>query len=372
MAYKSEVSAKNYLSSFMAMLGLVLFCTLPNACVENEITPSDLTLAITIEGADENNPQGIGTGNITCTASAKDATRYAFSFNDGELQESNSGTRNHTVSDLGTNEYTITAVAYSSTGQSISTSQIVSVFKTDEPILIFADEFDVDGPIDSEKWLAETVPPNNGSWHNGESQHYTDRIDNAYVSEGTLKIVAKREDYTFQGSDKQYTSARLNSKFTFTYGRIDVRAKLPTGEGTWPAIWTLGSNFPTVGWPSCGEIDIMEHWGHDATKVSSAIHTVACSGVNGCPDVKLGETVVDDYDTEFHVYSADWQEDRIDFYVDDVLQYTYKPVFLSADNWPFIRDQFILLNVAMGGSWFEIDQGFVESEMEVDWVRVWR
>jgi len=226
--------------------------------------------------------------------------------------------------------------------------------------------------IDSEKWLAETVPPNNGSWHNGESQHYTDRIENAYVSDGTLKIVAKREDYTFQGSDKQYTSARLNSKFTFTYGRIDVRAKLPTGEGTWPAIWTLGSNFPTVGWPSCGEIDIMEHWGHDATKVSSAIHTVACSGVNGCPDVKLGETMVDDYDTEFHVYSADWQEDRIDFFVDDVLQYTYKPVFLSADNWPFIRDQFILLNVAMGGSWFEIDQEFVESKMEVDYVRVWR
>ena len=246
-----------------------------------------------------------------------------------------------------------------------------SLSDTPTRTLIFADEFDTNGAVDPEKWLLETNPPNNGSWWNGEKQHYTDRLDNAYVSDGTLKIVAKKEPYTFAGSTKNYTSARLNSKFSFTYGRIDIKAKLPTGVGTWPALWTLGSNITSVGWPACGEIDIMEHWGHDATKVSSAIHTVACSGVNNCPTVKIGEEIVSDYATAFHVYSAEWTTEDIKFYLDDQLLYTYNPSPKTADNWPFTKNQFIILNVAMGGSWFDIDPDFDQSAMEIDYVRVY-
>ena len=139
--------------------------------------------------------------------------------------------------------------------------------------LIWADEFNTNGSVNQEKWFQQTQLPNGYSWYNNELQHYTDEIENAYVSNGTLKIVAIKENYTDQGHTKPYTSARLNSKFAFTYGKVEVRAKLPTGQGTWPAIWTLGKNitepgsywtnqgFGTTGWPYCGEIDIMEHWG---------------------------------------------------------------------------------------------------------------
>lgn len=238
--------------------------------------------------------------------------------------------------------------------------------------LIFADEFDKEGPVDAGKWIFETAPPNNGGWWNGEKQHYTDRLDNAHVSDGTLKIVAKKEEYTIDGSTKNYTSARLNSTFNFTYGRVEVKAKLPEGAGTWPAIWTLGSNIGAVGWPACGEIDIMEHWGHKPTIVSSAVHTLACSGVTRCDAHKMGEKGIEDYAAAFHTYAIDWTEEAITFYIDDQLLYTYKPTPKTADNWPFDKNQYILLNVAMGGEWFSIDPDFEQSAMEIDYVRVYQ
>lgn len=334
--------------------------------------PSDLQFKIIIEGADEDKVNGDGSGKITCIASAKNAVRYEFEFNGEDLQESRDGTLEYTFTDAGTNTYAVLVLAYSSSGEFISKTQSVRVYQASGSAnnLVFSDEFDVDGTVDSEKWVMETVPPNNGSWWNGEQQHYTDRMDNAYVSDGTLKIVAKKEKYTFEGSTKSYTSARLNSKFSFTHGRIDVRAKLPFGEGTWPAIWTLGSNINSVGWPACGEIDIMEHWGHDPAVVKSSIHTVACSG--GCPDVEVGERIVNDYADEFHVYSAEWTPTSIRFFIDNEFLYAYDPEAKTADNWPFTNDQFILLNVAMGGTEFDIDPEFEESVMEIDYVRVYK
>ena len=127
--------------------------------------------------------------------------------------------------------------------------------------LIWSDEFNTNGNVNQEKWFHQTQLPNGYSWYNNELQHYTDEIENTYVSDGTLKIVAIKENYTDQGYTKPYTSARLNSKFAFTYGKVEVKAKLPTGQGTWPAIWTLGKNitepgsywtnegFGTTGWP---------------------------------------------------------------------------------------------------------------------------
>ncbi|MCB0382714.1 MAG: glycoside hydrolase family 16 protein, partial [Psychroserpens sp.] len=133
--------------------------------------------------------------------------------------------------------------------------------------LVWNDEFDADGPVDANNWFHQTQLPEGGNWFNGELQHYTNRIENSFVDNGFLNIVAINESFTDQGETKQYTSARLNSKFAFTYGRVDVRAKLPFGDGTWPAIWMLGKNvnedgaywdnqgFGTTNWPLCGEID---------------------------------------------------------------------------------------------------------------------
>ena len=156
--------------------------------------------------------------------------------------------------------------------------------------LLWSDEFDGSGEIDASKWFHQTQIPSGGSWYNGEIQHYTDRTANTYVSNGALHLVAKKETFTNQGVTKQYTSARLNSKFAFTYGKVEVRAILPTGVGTWPAIWMLGKNiteagaywqtegYGTTSWPACGEIDIMEHWGANQNFVQSAMHTPSSSG----------------------------------------------------------------------------------------------
>ncbi|MDG1145127.1 MAG: glycoside hydrolase family 16 protein, partial [Flavobacteriales bacterium] len=147
--------------------------------------------------------------------------------------------------------------------------------------LVWSDEFESNGAVNSEKWHHQTLLPNGYSWYNSELQHYTNRIQNSYIENGLLKIVAIKENFNDQGHTKQYTSARLNSKFSFTYGKVEVRAKLPYGVGTWPAIWTLGKNiiepggywtnsFGTTSWPTCGEIDIMEHWGDNQNYVQSA------------------------------------------------------------------------------------------------------
>lgn len=245
--------------------------------------------------------------------------------------------------------------------------------------LVWSDEFESNGAVNSEKWHHQTLLPNGYSWYNSELQHYTNRIQNSYIENGLLKIVAIKENFTDQGHTKQYTSARLNSKFSFTYGKVEVRAKLPYGVGTWPAIWTLGKNiiepggywtnsFGTTSWPACGEIDIMEHWGHDPTVIAGSIHTPMSHGDTWTN----GHTNVNDYNEEFHIYSIDWNENRIQFFVDDVLYYTYNPSPKDSENWPFNQEMFFILNVAMGGHWFDIDPQFTESTMEVDYIRIYQ
>ena len=242
--------------------------------------------------------------------------------------------------------------------------------KKTEYQLIWSDEFNQKvQTVDTSKWFLETKAPNNGSWYNDELQHYTNRIENSYVSEGTLKIIAKKEQYSHSGSTQQYTSARLNSKVSFTYGKILVRAKLPRAKGTWPAIWTLGSNYETVGWPACGEIDIMEQLFEDFEMIQCAIHT---------PDTHGGNTIVKQVDVSdvsenFHVYGLEWTPDKLKFYVDDIHYFTYQPDNKTLKNWPYINDQYILLNIAIGGNLGgEIDPKFTQDQMEVDYVRVYQ
>ncbi len=227
--------------------------------------------------------------------------------------------------------------------------------------LVWADEFDANGAPDAANW---TYDLGAGGWGNGEVQSYTNNTENVAVAEGVLKITAKADG----GS---YTSARLKTQGLreFTYGRIDVRAKLPKGGGTWPAIWMLGANFETAGWPACGELDIMEAVGNKPGTVQSAIHTPSSYGAT----VNMASTTVANPSEEFHVYSMNWSADQISFLIDDEVYYTYAPETKNADTWPFNADQFIILNVAMGGTLGgEIDPAFTQASMEIDYVRVYQ
>mgnify|MGYP001586585845 CR=1 FL=1 len=246
--------------------------------------------------------------------------------------------------------------------------------------LVWSDEFDNTGAIDANKWFHQTQLPGGGSWYNGEQQHYTNRVQNSYEYDGFLNIVAIKEPFTDQGETKQYTSARLNSKFAFTYGRVDVKAKLPFGDGTWPAIWTLGKNvseagaywqtqgFGNTGWPACGEIDIMEHGLGATNHVSSALHTPSSYGAT----INYQSYVLNDVANEFHVYSVNWSPNQITFLIDDVGFYTYNPAVKNDSTWPFDEDQYLLLNIAMGGIAGAIDPTFTQSNMVIDYVRVYQ
>ena len=245
-----------------------------------------------------------------------------------------------------------------------------------EYTLIWNDEFDGSGAIDPSKWFHQTQLPNGNSWFNNELQHYTNRLDNSYVSDGTLKIVAKKETYTDQGQTKEYTSARLNSKYAFTYGKVEIKAKLPEGVGTWPAIWMLGQNisepgaywqtqgYGTTSWPHCGEIDIMEHWGANQNYVQSALHTPSSYGAT----INHGGQYISNATTQFNVYTLEWTSEQMIFSVNGYVHYTYNPDIQNSETWPFDSPQYLLMNIAIETS---IASSCTETEMELDYVRVY-
>ncbi|MBN2175779.1 MAG: glycoside hydrolase family 16 protein [Bacteroidales bacterium] len=198
-------------------------------------------------------------------------------------------------------------------------------------------------------------------------QYYTDFPANVKVENGHLLITAKYENY----GGSEYTSGRIKTegKFSFQYGRVDIRTKLPGGEGIWPANWMLGDNFSTIGWPACGEIDIMEYRGASPTIIHGAIHTPSSYGGT----VNTGTTIVPTAETEFHIYSIVWDETTIRFMVDDEEYYVYEPSEYNADTWPFDAPFFILLNVAVGGSFGgPVNNSIFPQSMEVDYVRVYQ
>jgi beta-glucanase (GH16 family) len=243
--------------------------------------------------------------------------------------------------------------------------------------LVWSDEFNINGAVNATKWFAQTQLPASGSWFNNELQHYTNRLSNAFVSTDMLNIVAKKENFTDQGQTKSYTSARLNSKFAFKYGRVEMRAKLPTGAGTWPAFWMLGKNvteagayfqtqgFGTTDWPACGEIDIMEHWGTNQNYVQSATHTPSSFGNT----VNLGGRSIATASSDFHIYTLDWTADKLVFKTDGVTHYTYNPAVKDATNWPFNAEQYLLLNLAIDPN---ITPNYTQSTFFVDYVRVYQ
>ncbi len=225
--------------------------------------------------------------------------------------------------------------------------------------LVWSDEFNTDGAPDSAKWGYDLGTGTNG-WGNNEAQTYTSSSDNVIVSNGTLKITAKKV-----GSS--YTSARLKTegKFDFTYGKVEVRAKLPSGGGTWPAIWMLGADYATNTWPACGEIDIMEHKGNEPNKIHGTLHYPGNSGGNGNGNT----TTITNASSEFHVYKTVWSPASVQIFVDDVLFHTVP----NTSALPFNKDFFMILNVAMGGTFGgTIDSAFTQSSMEIDYVRVYQ
>ena len=242
--------------------------------------------------------------------------------------------------------------------------------------LVWSDEFNrtKGSSVDPAKWTLET---GGNGWGNNELEYYTNRNQNAHLQNGSLVIIARKEKYT--GNDnvsRDYTSARLKTqtKFAQTYGRFEARIKIPSGQGLWPAFWLLGDNIKQVGWPNCGEIDIMENIGKEPSTVHGTVHGPGYSGGAGIGSayaLPAGQTVADNY----HIYAVEWEPNVIRWYMDNILYKTVTPADLpEGTTWVYDHPFFILLNVAVGGGWPGNPDGTTvfPQRMLVDYVRVYK
>ena len=249
--------------------------------------------------------------------------------------------------------------------------------------LVWSDEFDRPGLPDPAKWNYEQ-----GFIRNNEDQYYTrERSENARVQNGCLVIEARKEQFknaAFEAGKTsrgrrgqefaQYTSASLTTrgKTSWTYGRFEVRAKLPSARGTWPAIWMLGTN-RAAGWPACGETDIMEFVGYEPGLIHANIHT---KKYNHVQKTNKGDKItIPDASSAFHVYTLEWTDKQMDFFVDDKKYFTYTNEGSGTDAWPFDTDQYLILNLAIGGAWGGakgIDESAFPQQFVIDYVRVYK
>ncbi len=231
--------------------------------------------------------------------------------------------------------------------------------------LVWSDEFDKDGAPDPAKWSYDI---GGHGWGNKELQYYTDRQENARVEKGHLVIEARKEDF----QENHYTSARLvtRGKREFTYGRFEVSAKLPAGQGNWPAIWLLGSSLSTGGWPACGEIDIMEHLGRNPGWVHASVHSNKYYFKNGNQLTSL--TYVPEPDKAYHLYAVEWFPDHLDFFADNNKYLTVTNDGTGHDAWPFDDPEYLILNVALGGWGGTVVDADLPARMEVDYVRIYQ
>lgn len=232
------------------------------------------------------------------------------------------------------------------------------------------DEFDYAGKPDVAKWSYDL---GDHGWGNNELENYTDKIENAKVENGNLVITAIKEP----SGKQQYSSARLVSKgkADFTYGKFEIRAKLPKGRGTWPAIWMLasGKDYGNKGWPDNGEIDIMEHVGFDQDRLHGNIHTKAFN--HAIKTNKGNNVIVKGLSEDFHVYACEWTPEAVTILVDGNAYFTFKKeAAYQWPEWPFDKPFHLILNVAVGGNWGGqkgVDDSIFPQKMEVDYVRVY-
>ena len=356
---------------------LVLTSLLFSACSSSNSDDDDSGYEVDFEyEIDSTNPNSVNFTN----SSTGDYLYVQWDFDNDETPEKSiDKTTTRTIYYPFAGTYDITLTVW---GPSNSTSDTKSVSKTitiesDDPdydpsepseTLVWSDEFN-GSSINTTNWTFETGA---GGWGNNELQNYTDG-DNASIEDGKLIITAKKvNDDKTAGS---YTSTRMISwnKQEFTYGRMEIRAKLPSGTGVWPAIWMLGANLDTAGWPACGEMDIMEYVGYDPYNVHSSLHTTSSYGST----TNTSSLTVENCEDEFNVYGMIWTEESISFYVNDKDNpfYTYAPTVKTEEKWPFYKDQFFILNLAVGGNWGGvegIDNDIFPQTMEVDYVRVYQ
>ena len=249
-------------------------------------------------------------------------------------------------------------------GCSTDETQTVATFEN----LVMYDEFEADGAPSSTLWDYNIGTGANG-WGNNELQYYTDRSDNVKVENGMLHIIAREESYMGSG----YTSARIltKGKYEQQYGRFEARMKLPWGQGLWPAFWLLGADIDNVGWPQCGEIDIMEYRGQKPTIALSTIHGPGYSASEGISDEYI--LMNDRYDNGFNLFAVEWFSDRIDFFVNDALYHRINKEDVPGE-WVFDNPFYMILNLAVGGSFLgspNAETVFPQT-MLVDYVRVYR
>ena len=241
-------------------------------------------------------------------------------------------------------------------------------------VMVWSDEFEINGAPDSTRWkfdLGDGCPDNCG-WGNNELQYYTKDPKNVRVQDGRLIIEARRDSL----GGRAFTSTKIVSRDQgdWLYGRLEIKAKLPGGKGTWPAIWMLPTDWKYGGWPSSGEIDIMEHVGHDPGVVHGTIHTEAYNHMKQTQ--KEGKITISDARESFHVYAVDWYEDKMDFYVDDKLYHTVnRDPKDDFKGWPFDQRFYLIMNIAVGGTWGGsqgVDPDIWPQRMEIDYVRVYQ
>ena len=358
----------NHALILWAVLLLLLSCS-KGSSYQPPATPSDLSYHVQIEGASQSDPAGDGSGVVHISLSGKNVTSYALSLpteNKTYTVGSASGSVDVVFSSGAgaTTKYPIQISAYCNTVK-VDTTLYAEVYvrkpETPGTVLVWSDEFDSTA-LNTNVWTYETG--NLGV--NNELEYYTKDAANLQVKDGYLQITAlKSPNYNNSGWD--YTSARINTqdKFNFTYGKVVIRAKIPGDEGTWPALWLLGSNIGAVGWPACGEIDLMEEGTVTGFEnILSSLHW----GTSDAPQDVMQSRKVSGSTTGFHEYSLDWRADHIAFYYDGTLLYSQA----NNANMPFNQKFFLIFNVAvggnMGGTTINLGAG---STMYVDYVRVY-
>jgi beta-glucanase (GH16 family) len=237
--------------------------------------------------------------------------------------------------------------------------------------LVWSEEFNYNGLPDPNKWKFDT-----GYLRNHELQYYTDkRIENAAVKDGNLTITARNDSMKSGARILPVTSAGISTqgKADWTYGRFEVRAKIPSSLGTWPAIWMLGSDIDKAGWPACGEIDMMEHVGYMPDTLHFNVHTEKYNHVK-----KTNKGVKIPYKEpykDFHVYAIEWFKDHIDWYLDDKKVFTFANEGSGNAAWPFDKPQFLILNLAFGGDWGGqrgVNLQSLPQALIIDYVRVYQ
>ncbi len=237
--------------------------------------------------------------------------------------------------------------------------------------LVWSDEFDYEGVPDPSRWDYEK-----GFIRNDELQYYTDRPENVRVDGNHLIIEARQDSAVVGGEMREITSASVTTrgKQSWQYGKVDISAKLPSGLGTWPALWMLGDNISTVSWPLCGEIDIMENVGYNADTVFTTVHTETYNHTRDTQ--KIDGTYLPTGDTEFHTYGIEWNAEQINFLIDDARVFTVtKKAGDGVEEWPFDQPFFLLMNFAFGGAWGGVqgvDKSVLPQQYFIDYVRVYQ